>query len=175
MAKISIDEGELLMAFESGDGSMEWYLDRQTGEVIGLGDDFLFDDDDEDEEVEGEEVEDDEEPEDWESKERALRRAIRADKTDRYLEIPSLGSHEGFRIMERFAASLEHGRARDVLFDALDHRRPFRSFKDALFGFPNVREAWFSYHEARLREHALDWLKIEGIDAELTTPSPPPG
>ena len=151
MAKIQIDEGALLMAIESGDGRVQWYLDRETGDVFGLSDDNVIEEEEE------------------------IRRAIDEDENDRYLEVPSLGSHEGFRIMERFAAALEHGSARDALFDALDHRRPFRSFKDALFGFPNVREAWFSYHEARLREHALDWLKIEGIDAELTTPSPPPG
>jgi hypothetical protein len=78
--------------------------------------------------------------------------------------------------MERFAASLEHGRARDALFDALDRRRPFRSFKDALAGFPDVREAWFKYQEGQLREEALAWLRSEGIDAELVSPraeSPP--
>jgi len=165
MAKISIDEGELLEAFDGGDGMMQWYLDRQTGAVIGLGDDVLFDDD-EDEEEEG-----------WEAEEKALRRAIHEDDGEdgRYLAVPSLGSHEGFRIMERFAASLEDGRARDALFDALDRRRPFRSFKDALMGFPEVREAYFRYHEGQLREQALAWLEGEGIDAELVShrePSP---
>jgi hypothetical protein len=163
MAKISIDEGDLLMAFESGDGMTRWFLDRQTGAVIGLGDDVLLDDDDDDEDLQ-----------DWEREERALRRAIYDDDGEdrRYLPIESLSSHEGFRIMEDFAASLE-GRVRAALFDALDRRRPFRSFKDALMGFPDVRERWFAYHEEQLREHALDWLRIEGIDAELTRPSPP--
>jgi hypothetical protein len=165
MAKIQIDEGDLLMAFESGDGMMEWFLDRETGTVIGLGDDVLLDD------------EDDEDDEDWEREEKALRRAIHenvdGEEGGRYLAIESLGSHEGFRIMEDFASSLEEGRVREALFRALDRHRPFRSFQDALLGFPDVREAWFRYHEGRLREHALDWLRAEGIDAELTTPSPP--
>lgn len=164
MATISIDEGDLLMALESGDGSMDWFLDRQTGEVIGFSSDSMFGDDDEDEE--------DEDGEDWEAQERRLRRAIYADRGTRYLEIPSLGSHEGFRIMERFAGS-QDGRVRDALFDALDRRRPFRSFKDALTGFPDVREAWFRYQEGQLREEALAWLESEEIDAELTRPSPP--
>ena len=42
MAKLRIEEGELLMAFESGDGMTQWYLDRQTGEVISLNDDLDF-------------------------------------------------------------------------------------------------------------------------------------
>ncbi|MFL5384276.1 MAG: UPF0158 family protein [Longimicrobiaceae bacterium] len=164
MAKIRIGEGELLMAFEGGDGTMQWYLDRQIGEVIGLGDDFGFDlDDDEDDAGD----EDDAEA-GWEAEERALRRAINRDEEGRrYLPVPSLESHEGFRIMERFAAS-QDGRVRDALFDALDRRRPFRSFKDALMAFPDVRERWFAYHEERLREEVLAWLESEGIEAELT-------
>jgi len=161
MAKLRIDEGELLMAFDSGDGTESWYLDRQTGAVIFRSDEFDLlsddlDDDDDDFEDEGAEI----------------RRAIDADEEDRYILIPSLGSHEGFRMMERFAAAQE-GRVREALFDALDRRRPFRSFKDALTGFPEVRDRWFAYHEERLREEALDWLKSEGIDAELTSPAPP--
>jgi hypothetical protein len=164
MAKISIDEGDLLMAFESGDGMTEWFLDRQTGVVIGLGDNVLLDDDEDDDE------------EGWEAEEKALRRAIYENdgEDERYLAIPSLPSHEGFRIMEDFARSQDDRRVRGALLAALDRRRPFRSFKDALLGFPDVRERWFAYHEERMREEALAWLRSEGIDAELTRPVPPP-
>lgn len=167
MAKIRIDEGELLMAFDSGDGTEHWYLDRETGAVIFLSDDFGFGLDDEDEE----EDEDDAEG-GWQDEERALRREINRDEEGRrYLAVPSLGSHDGFRMMERFAGSQEDRRVREALFDALDRRRPFRSFKDALMAFPDVRERWFAYHEERLREEALAWLESEGIEAELTTPA----
>jgi hypothetical protein len=181
MAKISIDEGDLLMAFESGDGMVQWYLDRQTGDVIGLDDDLVIGDDYEEDDDQGGEDEDggeggkdgdyEEDPDDWQARERALRRRIHADLNgERYLPVPSMSSNEGFRIMERFAASQE-GRVREALLDALDRRHPFRSFKDALRG--EVRERWFAYHEQRVREEALDWLRSEEIDAELTTPSPP--
>ena len=134
--------------------------------MIGLGDDIMLGDDDDD---------DDEDMQDWEREERALRRAIYDDAEDRrYLPIESLASHDGFRIMEGFAASLEHGRERDALFHALDRRRPFRSFKDALAAFPDVREAWFRYQEGRLREEALAWLRSEGVDAELVSPRAEP-
>jgi uncharacterized protein UPF0158 len=143
MAKIRIDEGWLLMAFDSGDGMESWYLDRQTGEVIRLGEYGDLDEDDE------------------------LRERIDEDEEDRFLSIPSLSSHEGFRIMEDFAASQSDGRVREALFDALDRRRPFRSFKDALNGLGEVRDQWFRYQENRLREHARAWLESEEIDAEL--------
>lgn len=151
MAKVRIDEGWLLMALDSGDGMESWYLDRQTGEVIRLSD---FDELEEEEEI---------------------RESIHDDEEDRYLAIPSLSSHEGFRIMEDFAASQKDERVRGVLMDALDRRRPFRAFKDALLGLGEVREQWFKYHEDRLREHARDWLRVEGVDAELVPYIAPPG
>jgi hypothetical protein len=167
MAKLRIDEGFLLMAFDSGDGTEQWFLDRQSGEVIRLSDDLGFlDDDDEDDEG-------DDDLADWEKEERALRRKIYADENDeQYLQIPSLGSHEGYRIMEDFAVDQEDERVREKLFRALDGRRPFRSFKDALPG--NLLNTWYAYHEQRLRREALDWLEAEGIDAELTSPAAQP-
>lgn len=175
MAKLRIDEGDLLMAFEGSDGSMQWYLDRQTGEVIGLGDDLDIGwDDDEDDDVEGDEEEGDPDPDDWQAQFRALRRKIHADVAgERYLPIPSTSSNEGFRLMERFAGSQADDRVRDALFDALDRRRPFRSFKDALAVFPVVRDDWYVYQENWLREEALAWLESEGIDAQLTRPEIP--
>lgn len=142
---IRIDQGELEEAFDSGDGMMRWYLDRETGDLIPLSD--------------WDEIEE----------EREIREAIDDDADDRYLAVPSLPSHEGFRIMEDFARSLDDGRARGALLDALERRRPFRSFKDALEGFAGVREAWFAYHSERLRQDAVSWLASEGIEAELVS------
>jgi hypothetical protein len=149
MAKITIIEAELLEAFESGDGMIAWFLDGQTGELIPL--------------MEFDEIEE----------EKEIRRAIDEDEEGRYLPVPSIESHEGFRIMEDFADAQDDGRVRGALIDALERRRPFRSFKDALMAFPEVRDRWFAYHQEQMREHAVDWLKIEGIDAELTRPVPP--
>ena len=143
MAKIQIDWPDLEMALDSGDGIMLWYLDRETGEVIGLS--------------EWDEIEEEEE----------IRARIDADEDERYLRIPSLSSHDGFRIMEDFAAAQPDDRVRGELMDALDRHRPFRSFKDALLGLGDVREQWFKYHENCMRQHAVDWLHVENVDAEL--------
>lgn len=142
MARLKIDEADLLMAFE-GSEMMSWYLDRETGDVIGLSD--------------------------WESleEEEEIRERIDADEDGRYLPIESLSSHEGFRIMEDFVDSLPDGKARTALSHAIERRRPFRSFKDELTRFPDVREQWFRHQEEREREYALDWLRAEGIEAEL--------
>lgn len=142
MARIQIDIGQLAVAMDSGDGSMSWFLDRETGDVIPLNEDGPLG----------------EEKEIWE--------AIDAG-SERYLEIPSRSSHEGFEIMEDFVASLDDGPARGALEAALRRPRPFRSFKDALMGFSEVRQRWFAYEEEESHAAAADWLRVEGIDAEL--------
>lgn len=163
MAKLRIDAGDLELAIAANEG--EWVLDLQTGDVLttewardaarGLDpekdvwdpDNELLGDDDEDLDPE------------------------------RFRRIDPVGSHEGFRWMERFAESQADDFVRGRLLDALERRRPFRGFKDALLAFPAVREAWFQYEAIRLRQEALDWLEVEGIDAELVDrhlPGAPP-
>ena len=164
MAKIQIDEGELQMALSSGDGLQHWFLDRETGDVVFASDDAMWFSgaDDEDDENDGLDADEDALPEDPEAMGRWVQR-----HPERFLEIPSMPSHDGFRMMERFTDSLEPGPARRALDEALQRRRPFRSFKDALASFPDIREAWFKYEERQLHQEAMDWLQSEGIDAEL--------
>ena len=143
MTKLRIDAQELQMAMEQADGFGSWYLDRETGEVIYLSEDGL-------------------------EEEEEFRAGLEEDEAGRYVPIPSRPSHEGFKDMERFASSLPFGRARDTLFDALDRRKPFRGFKDALFGLGEVRQQWFDYEARCARTRALEWLEDEGIEAELS-------
>jgi len=147
MPEIRIDEEELLVAMGGNDGTMRWFLDRQSGAVIPLSEDNRMEEDDEI----------------WE--------AIEADD-GRYLEIPSTPSREGFAMMEDFIATLEPGAASGALERALRGRRPFRAFKDALGDFPDIRVRWFVYEAEELRRAAVDWLHVEGIDAELVPFTP---
>ncbi|HYJ79007.1 MAG TPA: UPF0158 family protein [Longimicrobiaceae bacterium] len=142
MAKLRIDEADLLGAIE-GDEFGAYVLDRQTGEVIRLS--------------EYDEIEEEEE----------IRELIDADTSGRFLEVERMQSHDAFRIMSGFVDSLPEGRAAEELDDALGRNRPFRRFKDTLHGYPELREQWFAYHEARMREEALAWLELHEIDAEL--------
>jgi hypothetical protein len=99
MAKIRIDIGQLAAAMDSGEGSTSWFLDRETGDVIPLNESDPLE----------------QEVEIWE--------AIDAG-SERYLEIPSRSSHEGFNIMQDFVASLDDGPARKALEAALRRPRP---------------------------------------------------
>jgi predicted nucleotidyltransferase len=74
-------------------------------------------------------------------------------------------SHEGYRDMEDFIALVRDPRARELLERAIEGRGAFRRFKDTLFEFPELREAWFRFHDARMERRALEWLADQDLVA----------
>lgn len=85
---------------------------------------------------------------------------------DRYQHIERLDSHESFRIMENFAASLPESKMKDALFEALSRNRPFRRFKDVVERDLTLRDRWFAFREDALGRLAADVLGVRGIDVE---------
>lgn len=159
MATLRIDLADLSTALT--DQESTWVLDLQTGEVLMAewvrdpefrGTAGLVLDEDP---ASGEDLDD----EDWGDFDPL--------ESGRFRRIDPLPSHESFRWMEQFVEGQQDDRVREHLLGALNRSRPFRRFKDALMDFPAVREAWFQYEEARLREEAETWVRAEEIDAEL--------
>lgn len=84
-----------------------------------------------------------------------------------FVRIEPLPSSEGYRDMEEFIARVRDPRARDLLVRAIAGRGAFRRFKDTLLEFPELREAWFRFRDARVRRRAVEWLAGEGfVDRE---------
>jgi predicted nucleotidyltransferase len=77
--------------------------------------------------------------------------------------VEPIGSHEAYTDMEEFSERVRDPRARDLLLRAIAGRGAFRRFKDTLLDFPELREAWFRFHDARMRRRAIQWLR----DSEL--------
>jgi hypothetical protein len=142
MSRLSVDAGELIMALEHHGDESGRVLDLQTGEVLFLADEALVGpDDDLEEQIERE--------------------------PDRYRAIDPIPSSTGWQIMAEFVEQLPAGEARGILTRALQHRHPFRSFKNALLAYPQLREQWFAFHEKSLAQLAQEWLDDEGIEADL--------
>jgi hypothetical protein len=80
-----------------------------------------------------------------------------------WIAIGSVGSHEGYRDMAEFVAGVHHRRAAELLDRAIAGRGAFRRFKDTLFEFPELREQWFRYRDARSRRRAVRWLADAGL------------
>ncbi|MBV9772944.1 MAG: hypothetical protein JO040_03300 [Gemmatimonadetes bacterium] len=140
---IRIDAEDLLIALEIHDPETDHYLDLQTGEVI-LAAWSAFDRD---------------EPE------YAGFEAMREDP--RYRLVEPVTSGEEWRWMRDFAEDSDDPRLKERLLDAIHGSGAFGRFKRVLSSTPEARDAWFRFREERLLEHARDWLRYEGIEAEL--------
>ncbi len=79
------------------------------------------------------------------------------------LRIEPAGSHAGYQDMAQFVAAVHHRRAADLLDRAISGRGAFRRFKDTLGEFPELREQWFRYRDARSTRRALRWLADQGL------------
>lgn len=140
MTKLDIDRVDLRSlgeALEDHSHETSWWLDPATGAVEpGLDDLGVYDlSDEEIDEFEGREL----------------------------VRIEPLPSRRSYGDMEDFAARVRDRRARDLLQRAIAGRGAFRRFKDTLLEFPDLREAWFAFHDVGMRRRALDWLADEGL------------
>jgi hypothetical protein len=157
-------------AFISGSYELQYWLDKQMGEVI------LISADTEhwargDEEIANA-------PE-WQREEiKRARRVLRAvgeletgeeaEDADRYLSLPIIGSDEGYRTMEDFVETVDDPRLRESLMMALHGGKPFRRFKDVLLDYPAEREQWFTFERQRVRETIEEWAETEDIEIDFT-------
>jgi predicted nucleotidyltransferase len=97
-----------------------------------------------------------------------------------WMVIDPIDSGEAYGDMADFIAGVADRRAADLLDRAIAGRGAFRRFKDTLFEFPQLRERWFVFHDARLRRRAVEWLTHAGLvsDAQAASfmeghPDPP--
>lgn len=144
MSRLSIDAQDLIMALENHGEVFQYFVDLQTGEVVFLADEAYVGKADDDLELE-----------------------IEADP-ERYRAIDSLPSFKGWQVMADFIEQLPSGKERVRLTRAVQQSNPFRRFKNALLDYPRLREEWFAFHESAMIELALEWLRDEGIEADLS-------
>jgi len=128
-----LDLSELCMALEDNSPEHSWWLHPETGEM-----DFWSD-------YTGDE----------------LGSGHPDDRGFTYIE--PIGSGEAYGDMEDFVERVRDPRARDLLARAIEGRGAFRRFKDTLLEFPELRQAWFDFHDARMERRALEWLGDEGL------------
>lgn len=145
--KLVLDRDQLLMALAGHDLGHDWYLDRETGEIIPV--------------VDGRVAEDDE----------ALREEL-VEGGDRFALIEPFPSSEGFRIMADFAASVGVPAVRRGPEAALGGPNPFRRFKGALEQWPDQRQAWFAHHDRVIRAAIDRYLRQQTREAAPTLALP---
>lgn len=137
--KLKIDLADLEQAFENASWEAEYYLDRETGEIILIGSMIM----------------------DMSTVTGQIENV--ADKT-RYLRVPHAESRDTQNDMERFVETIKDKALRQSLSGILKGKNTFRRFKDGLLDYPQERERWFRFQADRVRQRVIDWLDSEDIE-----------
>jgi hypothetical protein len=175
MKKLPVDLGELEMVFDTSSPEDSYYLGLETGEIILVMDEaqqYLDEIYDDLYDLDGQEQGDFEEllqahpMPDWMRDAVREARQVELGLDDRYVDIPTADSDEGYQDMEDFVETIDDDRAYELLSFALDGPRPFRRFKDALANYPDERQRWFDFKSARMRRRVIDWLASLDIEPE---------
>lgn len=120
-------------------------LDRESGEVIIVVNDLLG-------------VEEDE-----------IAAAIDADP-DRYEWIPAIPTRDQYQWMAEFAESVDEDDIRGQLELALGGKGAFARFRDVVSGYPDLKDAWWSFRQDAILRKAVDWLNGIGIEPTFEMP-----
>jgi len=88
---------------------------------------------------------------------------------DSYFYIKPITSQEGYEIMQDFAALEESEEIKGLLFDALERKKPFLNFKDAIADYADIQKKFYEYKDNRLKEILRNQLAECGYELEEET------
>jgi len=161
MKKLKVDLEMIANAMEDGARvDMDYYLDKETGEVIITSEETFgyAEEAEEDEDNIGEDIPD------WQKEDIKLAQDILFNNPDRYICIPERPSYEGYDLMVEFAEKVEDELLREKLYIALDGKGAFRRFKNVIADYSDYREKWFKFRDERLNKKVTEWLNSIGIE-----------
>jgi hypothetical protein len=174
--KLRIDIDEVQKAMEDTDrDAFDYFLDRETGEVIILSEDIItrareildrsYGDDDI---GDFDEVETDDVPEipEWMEDEVELALDIFVHNQWQYVRIPERSPNNAYAAMKAYVEILEQGELKWSLLRTLDGEGSFRKFKDALGVYPKEKKQWFGFNAKTVKKEIREWLQTIGINQE---------
>ena len=96
-----------------------------------------------------------------------------------YIGLPGWSPKDGYRLMEKFTASLNNPVARQELTAALNQNKGvFRAFRDVLEQYPEIEKMWLKYKEQKIKSQIAAWynalreewgLEPVGVEPEDTS------
>lgn len=160
MKKLKVDLEMVANAMEDVDRTdMDYYLDKETGEVIITSEEtFGYAEEEEDEDNIREDLPD------WQKEDVKLAQDILFKNPDRYICILESPPYKGYNLMVEFAEKVEDELLREKLSIALDGKGAFRRFKNVIADYPDYREKWFKFRDERLNKKVIEWLNSIGIE-----------
>ncbi|MCL2210715.1 MAG: GNAT family N-acetyltransferase [Treponema sp.] len=96
------------------------------------------------------------------------------DDAERYIPLPAWEPKDGYRLMEKFTASLKNPVVRHELSESLNKNKGvFRAFRDVLEQYPDTEKMWFRFKEQKMKNEVVSWYNalreewgLEPIGAE---------
>jgi hypothetical protein len=173
MRQLRVDLDELEAALENSSYESKFFLDLETGELQYVDVSLLDDSDvldvdmDEDDETDGADAAvrtAEADVPDWQREAREVARQVAKGFGTRYIEVPRVDSHEAYRDMEKFIATVSDARLQDRLYRAISGRGAFRYFRDVVYENPSEQKRWFAFKDERMRRRVLEWLESEEIE-----------
>lgn len=143
----------IIDGLESQSDESSSYLNKHTGEVVGITDDQIR------------AAEDDEPIEDFPEWEQELIQVAKeiVQETGKYIPLPTRFDIDEYDIMERLCLSLDDAELRETLYGLIKGSGAFRRFKDAIREY-GVADDWYRYRENAFREIAIEWCREHGIE-----------
>ncbi len=149
-------------AMEQQSESLDHYLDRETGQIILLGEEELS---------AAEEGEDLSDYPAWERQQIETAQRVLRDKGERFLALPDQFEIHEYRMLEDFSTTYPDGAVSSELVTAIRGRGAFRYFKDTIHRL-GIQEEWYEYQRRRYMELAKEWCEAHGLRYETRRKSP---
>jgi hypothetical protein len=147
---------EIIVGMESQTDETRAYLNKETGEIVSISDEEFS---------AAEEKQALESYPEWQRGLIFEAGRILEDDGGRYIALPSRFDIDEYRMMERFALSVDDNFSVNLLA-VIKGQGAFRRFKDMVARF-RIEDEWHKFRDAKFKELAIEWCesnKIEYID-----------
>ena len=140
MNRIKVEQLDIIEAFESNSPSLTYFLNRESGEIIKVGEDFCPD-----ETVLG----------------------IDYFSDSKYIQMPRISDKEGLRIREEYLEHIRNEDLYDKLEETLLGRGSLKRFVDLLRAYPAHYQDWMKFKNREIIKIIETWSKELDIELDL--------
>lgn len=172
--RLKVDMGDLDMALNWGASEWSYYLDLETGRVIGFDEETrrmlgkleeeLYDEQDNPVTTLEELLQERDDIHDWQKEILLDAHHVDREYGQRYISIERDEPYQDYNDMDDFIATLGDERLQERLWGAIRGRGAFGRFKSTIAARPDVEQQWYTYKDTRARERLLRWLDEQGIE-----------
>lgn len=99
----------------------------------------------------------------WQRESVELAEKIMYSSSNQFLLLPEIHEVNEYRIMEHFIMTLELGKVRDDLWNAIKVRGAFRRFKDRIY-YHGLDQEWYTYRDEAFKRFAREWCESKKIE-----------